>query len=146
MNRHPGFTLLCMGIWKKKNGCFESRHVLSRRVTWRARPISDINHSESAMASLSMLVELLIEWVRERPAIYDPSDPSHRDRVVIAALWKEVAAALSCTGKTVLSILNHLLGHELYIRLLYFVSFIVFRLNYTLLILYHLVRPWTNYM
>ena len=67
-----------------------------------------------------MLVELLINLVHERPAIYDYSDPNHRDRDVIAALWKEIAAALSCTGKTtVLFILNHLLGHELYIPLLY---------------------------
>ncbi|XP_063596586.1 uncharacterized protein LOC134773323 [Penaeus indicus] len=44
-----------------------------------------------------MLVEDLINLVRERPAIYDPSDPNHRDRDVIASLWKEAAAALSCT-------------------------------------------------
>lgn len=63
-----------------------------------------------------MLVEDLINLVRERPAIYDPSDPNHRDRDVIASLWKEVAAALSCTGKTTVSlILIHLLGYELYI-------------------------------
>lgn len=47
-----------------------------------------------------MQVDFLINLVRERPAIYDPSDLSHRDRDVIAALWKEVAAALKCTGKT----------------------------------------------
>ena len=61
--------------------------------------------------SSSMLVEFLINLVRERPAIYDSSDLNHWDRGVIAALWKEVAAALSCTGKTtVLFILNHLLA------------------------------------
>ncbi|XP_066953196.1 transcription factor Adf-1-like [Macrobrachium rosenbergii] len=44
-----------------------------------------------------MEVEFLINLVRERPPIYDPSDRSHRDRDAIAALWKEVAAAMKCT-------------------------------------------------
>ncbi|KAG7164019.1 uncharacterized protein LOC121872213 [Homarus americanus] len=43
-----------------------------------------------------MQVDVLINLVRERPAIYDPTDRSHRDRDVIAALWREVAAALKC--------------------------------------------------
>ena len=47
-----------------------------------------------------MLVELLINLVQERPAIYDASDPKHHDRDFIATLWKEVAAAMSCTGKS----------------------------------------------
>ena len=46
-------------------------------------------------------MEFLINFVRERPAIYDPSDHTHRERDVIAALWKEVAAALKCTGEIV---------------------------------------------
>ncbi|XP_066986813.1 transcription factor Adf-1-like [Macrobrachium rosenbergii] len=44
-----------------------------------------------------MLVELLINLVRERPAIYDASDPNHSDRGFVVSLWKEVAAAMSCT-------------------------------------------------
>ncbi|XP_042856497.1 transcription factor Adf-1-like [Penaeus japonicus] len=44
-----------------------------------------------------MKIELLINLVRERPAIYDASDSRHRDRDVIAALWGEVATELKCT-------------------------------------------------
>ncbi|XP_076029883.1 uncharacterized protein LOC143018411 [Oratosquilla oratoria] len=44
-----------------------------------------------------MLVDVLINLVRERPAIYDSSHRSHRDREAIAALWREVAAELKCT-------------------------------------------------
>jgi len=63
-----------------------------------------------------MEVEFLINLVRERPPIYDPSDRNHRDRDVIAALWKEVAAAMKSTGKTtVLFTMNYTLGYELYI-------------------------------
>ncbi len=68
-----------------------------------------------------MEVESLIKVVRECPLIYDPSDRSHRDRDVIAALWKEVAAALKCTSKTtVLFTMNYVLGYELYIRYIYY--------------------------
>ncbi|KAG7164787.1 putative Alcohol dehydrogenase transcription factor Myb/SANT-like-containing protein 5 [Homarus americanus] len=45
-----------------------------------------------------MQVDVMINLVRERPAVYDPTDRSHWDRDVIAALWKEVAAALNCKG------------------------------------------------
>ena len=66
-------------------------------------------------------MEFLINLVRERPPIYDPSDRRHRDRDVIAALWKEVAAALKCTGKTtVLFTMNYTLGYELYISYIYY--------------------------
>jgi hypothetical protein len=47
----------------------------------------------------TMQLEDLINLVRERPALYDPSDSKHRDRDVISALWEEVAAELNCTGK-----------------------------------------------
>lgn len=33
-----------------------------------------------------MQVEFLINLIRERPAVYDPSDPRHRDRDVEAAV------------------------------------------------------------
>ena len=68
-----------------------------------------------------MDVEFLINLVRERPPIYDPSDRSHRDRDAIAALWKEVAAAMKCTGKTtVLFNRNYTLGYELYFSYIYY--------------------------
>ncbi|XP_042859005.1 transcription factor Adf-1-like [Penaeus japonicus] len=44
-----------------------------------------------------MKIELLINSVRVRPAIYDASDSRHRDLDVIAALWGEVATELKCT-------------------------------------------------
>ena len=99
MNRHPSLSTNLNGSLKKNvyTECFESHHVLLHHD---AGSIFDLSHSESAVVSSSMLVELLINLVRERPAIYDSSDPNHRDRDVIAALWKDVAAALSCTGKT----------------------------------------------
>ena len=75
-----------------------------------------------------MQVDFLINLVRERPAIYDPSDRSHRDRDVIAALWKEVAAALKCTGKTtVLFSMNYTQDYEVY------TSFIYYELNIRLI-------------
>ena len=43
-----------------------------------------------------MLVELLINLVRERPPIYDPSDPLHRDRDVIATLRKDIVTEMKC--------------------------------------------------
>jgi hypothetical protein len=46
-----------------------------------------------------MHLEDLINLIRERPALYDPGDRKHRDRDVISALWKEVAAELNSTGK-----------------------------------------------
>ncbi|MPC72650.1 hypothetical protein E2C01_066961 [Portunus trituberculatus] len=46
-----------------------------------------------------MLANVLINLVRERSAIYDPSDPMHRDRGAIAALWKEIATEMKCQGK-----------------------------------------------
>ena len=46
-----------------------------------------------------MLVELLINLLRERRVIYDPSDPVHRDRDVIAALWKDIATEMKCKVK-----------------------------------------------
>jgi hypothetical protein len=46
-----------------------------------------------------MQLEDLINLVRECPALHDPSDRKHRDRDVISALWKEVAAELNSTGK-----------------------------------------------
>ena len=47
----------------------------------------------------TMLVKLLINLVRERPAIYDPSDPLHRDRDAIAALWHDIATEMRCKGE-----------------------------------------------
>ena len=46
-----------------------------------------------------MLVDLLINLVRERRAIYDPSDPLHRDRDAIASFWKEIATEMKCKGE-----------------------------------------------
>ena len=46
-----------------------------------------------------MDVELLISLVRERPAIYDPTDRSHRDRDAIAKLWREIADEMKYPGK-----------------------------------------------
>ncbi|XP_068200589.1 uncharacterized protein [Palaemon carinicauda] len=43
-----------------------------------------------------MHVELLISLVQERRAIYDPSDPMHHDRDVIAALWTDIATEMKC--------------------------------------------------
>lgn len=31
--------------------------------------------------------------------IYDTSDPLHRDRDAIAALWKDIATEMKCKGK-----------------------------------------------
>ena len=49
--------------------------------------------------SSTMLVDLLINLVRERRAIYDPSDPLHRDRDAIASFWKEIATEMKCKGE-----------------------------------------------
>jgi len=46
-----------------------------------------------------MQVELLISLVQERRAIYDPSDPVHHNRDVIAALWNDIATEMKCKGK-----------------------------------------------
>ncbi len=46
-----------------------------------------------------MHVELLISLVQERRAVYDPSDPMHRNRDVIAALWTDIATEMKCKGK-----------------------------------------------
>lgn len=54
-----------------------------------------------------MLVDVLINLVRERRAIYDPSVPMHRDRDAIAALWKDIATEMKCTGE--LTVFIHLL-------------------------------------
>ncbi|KAG7168587.1 hypothetical protein Hamer_G021494 [Homarus americanus] len=56
-----------------------SRRIMSRQVTDGVGPIFFISHAESAV------VDVLINLVRERPAIYDPTDRSHLDRDVIAA-------------------------------------------------------------
>ena len=71
--------------------CVESRHVASSQVTNRAGPIFDVSHSESHVPIGGMLVELLINLVRERPAIYDASDPKHHDRDFIVSFWKEIS-------------------------------------------------------
>ena len=42
-----------------------------------------------------MQVDLLINLVRERSAIYDPSHPVHRDRDAIASIWKEIASEMN---------------------------------------------------
>ena len=46
-----------------------------------------------------MLVELLINLVRERRAIYDPSNPVHRDCDTITTLWKDIATEMKCKGE-----------------------------------------------
>jgi hypothetical protein len=53
-----------------------------------------------------MQLEDLINLVRESPALCDPSDRKHRDRDVISAPWKEVAAELNSTGKNFFSLNN----------------------------------------
>ena len=58
-----------------------------------------VSHRESLC---KMQLEDLINLVWERLALYDPSDWRHRDRDVIAALWKEVAAKLNSTDKNIL--------------------------------------------
>ena len=45
--------------------------------------------------------DLLISLVQERRAIYDPSDPGHRNSDVIAALWKDIATQMRRDGKFV---------------------------------------------
>ena len=44
-----------------------------------------------------MLPDVLINLVRERHAVYNPSDPMHQDRDAIAAIWKDIAAQVICT-------------------------------------------------
>ncbi|KAG7162973.1 putative Alcohol dehydrogenase transcription factor Myb/SANT-like-containing protein 3 [Homarus americanus] len=61
----------------------------------------------SSSVTPSPQVDVQINLVRERPAIYDPTDRSHRDRDVIAALCKEVAAVLKCKGATTAVILKN---------------------------------------
>ena len=46
-----------------------------------------------------MIVDVLINLVRERRAIYDPNDLLHRDRDAISALWKDIATEMKCKGK-----------------------------------------------
>ncbi|KAG7169932.1 putative Alcohol dehydrogenase transcription factor Myb/SANT-like-containing protein 11 [Homarus americanus] len=75
----------------------ESSQVTSHRVTSNHRwGWAHFLHQSRRVRSgvYIMQVDVLINLFRERPAIYDPTDRSHRDRDVIAALWKEVAAAL----------------------------------------------------
>ncbi|XP_076057343.1 uncharacterized protein LOC143034885 [Oratosquilla oratoria] len=43
-----------------------------------------------------MLVDVFINLVREQRAIYDHSDPVHRNRDAIAALWKDIATEMKC--------------------------------------------------
>ncbi|XP_066987260.1 uncharacterized protein [Macrobrachium rosenbergii] len=44
----------------------------------------------------SMNFELLINLVQDRHPIYDPSDPLHRNRDAISALWKDIATEMKC--------------------------------------------------
>ena len=66
--------------------CVASRHVASRQVTDRAGPIFDVSHNESHVPIGTMLIELLINVVRERSVIYDVSDHKHHDCDFIATL------------------------------------------------------------
>lgn len=81
-NRHPSFNNDLYGLRRKKK-----RLRRMRRVTGRAGPIT--RHRESVLVSWSMLVEILINLVQERPAIFYSCDSNHWDRDVIVVQWKK---------------------------------------------------------
>ena len=44
-------------------------------------------------------VDKLIELVRERPSLYDPSHAKNRDRNFVRQVWGEIASELQVTGE-----------------------------------------------
>ena len=104
MTRHPSSHLIYMDLTRGRFhqvSLVTSRLVASRRVSSRIGLDPFFHKSRLVNGGVNIMkIELLINLVRERPAIYDASDSRHRDRDVIAALWGEVATELKCTGET----------------------------------------------
>ncbi|XP_037794808.1 uncharacterized protein LOC119590112 isoform X2 [Penaeus monodon] len=76
----------------KKNIMLKDGQVVQRKKAQRKDKGSRRISREGSM----MQVELLISLVQERRAIYDPSDPVHGNRYVIAALWNDIATEMKC--------------------------------------------------